>query len=375
MGNKQYNDHIITPINGDKLIEGNIDFATAKKRGLIQTIESQNDSKLNNFQNNSKENIISEVMKKTINTDISYIFDGYDKETILDVFEDKAIVSIICETHLLYDKPTQLAKLLPKSDRPLIFYYTKARLDIFKLLLPSLNCNALKNNLTILFYLDMSHIIEVLRYCDNFNVNHEQNGSRFTFLEKMIASCQIEYSSDNLTTLFELLKKHKYNFNHLSYNKMSFFTMVLYKKSYILNIMLDIIKFKDFDISVDSEWIHYLIRNNKLKELHDVMCHMYARQDYHRLFIGFYNNLYIHTWDDEFISFLKKCYFTFENRTIDALKYADENGNTLFHHMAMKHDKKHLQFAYTHFSKNPELFELRNKDDKTAKDLFTLSKF
>lgn len=367
MGNKQGTDYIAMPINGGVLIENDIDFETAKKHGISRMINVQD-----NPTEKKLDDIVDDVIKKMKeSSDQSHVFDGYDKETILNIFGHSRIIDIMNNEKNLV-KAKQMATLLPKSDRPLIFNYWNIPIEVLELMLPSLKCDVIVDGKTFLFEdcMYIKRINQLLSQNIKIDVNIEVTTN--TFLELMILRKQINYERDDLTTLFTLLKKYKYNFNHLlSFNKFSFFTTMIYYSGD--EYLYKLASIEEFDISIDSEWVRYLVSNTKLRLLHNILCMIFQRCDYQCLFIKLYRNLHIHIWDDEFIVFCKKAYTSDNEKTIECLKYEDKDGNTLFHHMAIAHDKNTLQFAYTYFGK--DYFDILNNDGKSVNDLFKLSKF
>lgn len=302
------------------------------------------------------------------------IFAFYEEEIILDFYESKICVDLLKQNNIFSIK---LAQLMPKNNRFLLqFYFVKVPVEILIIMKDKLDFNAVQNNgCTFLHWngntisTNIDYVCDLIDKIDDLDLNKLYNCR--TFLDHLFEF--VESSSlpptEKLINLFKILEQKKYNFNHFCYQEDTFLTIALRNHPNMSFQLAVTMKLSTFDITIESRWLYHLLTNS-LDHLYNYICYMFQRDDYPKLFLNLYRNLYIDTWGDKFIVFLKKADSIHHKKTIECMEYTD-NGDTILHLMAQYHDKTTLQFSLCYFSTlNPK----PNGKGKTVDNLYENSK-
>jgi hypothetical protein len=93
-----------------------------------------------------------------------------------------------------------------------------------------------------------------------------------------------------------------------------------------------------YNISKCFTWLKILVTKHFNGYIHNYIVYATRRKDYKTLLYNVYNDKSIY-WGIEFINLVLKCHDINCDRTIDMLSYVDDNGDTIIHKMAARHDK------------------------------------
>lgn len=346
---------------------------TTSTNKLTKSTSDQSTKTSNNKQ--ILENLKKEIDKMKPNdstNSLEKIFAEYDEKTILDYYESTEAINILKQNN---EKSVKLAHNLPKNNRGLMFkYFPGIPYELIIIMSKHINFNALdENKYTFLFrYKDVAdnikYVADLIENVDDININLIANNR--TFLEYLINNRNYCPDTTDLSRLFNVLEKRKYNFNKFAFNRDTFLTQML--KRYPNNTfdLANALKLKTFNISVESRWLYHLL-DNHLYLIQNYVVFMFQREDYKKLLTELYSNLYIDTWDDKFIIFLKKVSTVEQEKIYECLEYKNKDGNTVIHLMAKYHDKQTLQFCVNYF---PNLKFEPNNNGKTPLMLYNESK-
>lgn len=320
------------------------------------------------------EKLKKEVDSMGLNGDLAKIFLNYNEEIILNYYESDSAINIFKQNN---EKSLSLALQLPKSDRGLMFkYFPSVPFKLILVMAKNINFNAVNANGEIFLYKyndvagNLKHTCEIIEAIDDININLVVKN--MTFFETLIRDGVLTNNEKKLVEFFEILEKKKYNFNKCGYHKDTFLTQMLVNMPKATFNLANTMKLESFDITTESRWLFHILKH-ELIHLHNYIYHMFLRENYVKLFLGLYSNLYVNVWGNKFIIFLKKAVTINEQKTIDCLHYKNEKGNTIIHLMADYHDKQTLQFCVRYF--HNKLNVGVNNDGKTPLTLYNESDF
>lgn len=313
---------------------------------------------------NDVETLKSKVTKENLRN-FESIFAEYDENTVLEYYNTKHAIELLTKNDVLSIK---LAQIIPKTTKPLIHkYFPKVPFNILILMKDKLDFNSLNNNHTFLFNntvpTNIEYVCKLINAIDNLDINAHWNG--LPFLYGLLHNYMLD--TTDLTKLFETLDSHKYDFNDFGYDRDTFLTYALYRNPKMIFDLANTLRITSFNISIESRWLYFLI-TKELTHVHNYIYYMFTRDDYSKLFYELYKNLYIDTWGDSFIVFLKKAITVNKPKSIECMKYVDTNtGNTILHLFGQCHDKQTMQFCLWYFKTNNAHV---NHQNKTALDMY-----
>lgn len=362
MGNKVNKNEYIT-INGNAVICDDFDNMSLANVNLNSDTNTNNTNSINNTNTtgNPKVDINTNKLEKLTklvnavdckegNNNLEKIFKDYSENVILDYYESDSAITIFKRND---NKALQLAHNLPKNDRQLMFkYFSKVPTELILVMSKNINFNAVNDKgETFLYQYDvikenLDSLCAILENVNDININLIVKNR--TFLEELIRYKELPNNETKLVTFFELLEKRNYNFNKFCYYKDTFLTQTLVNIPKMKLNFANTMKLKSFDITIESRWLYHIL-THFVDDVHNYIYYMFQRDDYKKLFMGLYSNLYIDMWGDKFIVFLKKACSLNDKKTFDCINYKNEKGDTIIHLMAECHDKQTLQFAVRYF--------------------------
>jgi hypothetical protein len=346
---------------------------------LVSGFVSNSNTKTNSFEN--MDLIVETVLENLSN--LMMIPKWYDERKLLDWYIDN--IGLI-------SKNTENAKILisimPNNSEQFLWelYSKMAPINIIKLVADKVKLDTLnRDKETFLFQVpgrkdiasmtinhwerSINYMIEVISQIDNLPLNHISD-SEVTFIMSVMKSLNFwTYTDYDLKwKLFNVLSKKGFKFmtNHRS---------IL---SYMITVYPDTIPYyyimlrcKSFDPSEDCEWLQSIFINKSRYVSHNYIWSLFRRKDY----ISFLYKTYIninYNWGIEYLEFISRCASYNNNKLINMLTYEDDNGNTVIHIMAKRHDKQLLFPIIGKFGSYLKLKE--NSDGMNYNSLYQNSK-